>query len=120
VRIFVANRAALEAMDGGPPASARSLLRLAHRLHHNTPGQSRRNIHAHYDSATSFTGCSLDTMMYSAAVYPREDSTLAGSGRLQLDLICQRLHLGPQDHLLEIGTGWGGLAARPRDITAVA
>jgi cyclopropane-fatty-acyl-phospholipid synthase len=111
VRVFVANRDVLDAMDRGLARLGAPLLRLAHWRHRNTPGQSRRNIHAHYDLGNDLYRLFLDpTMMYSAAIYPREDSTLEEAALYKLDLICRRLHLVPEDHLLEIGTGWGGLA----------
>lgn len=111
IRVFVANREVLEAMDRGLARLGAPLLRLAHRRHRNTRRQSRRNIRAHYDLGNELYRLFLDpTMMYSAAVYPREDSTLEEAAIYKMDLICRRLHLGPEDHLLEIGTGWGGLA----------
>ncbi len=51
-----------------------------------------------------------ESMTYSAAIYPRPDATLAEAQRHKLDEICAKLALAPSDHLLEIGTGWGGLA----------
>jgi cyclopropane-fatty-acyl-phospholipid synthase len=111
IRVFVANRELLETIDRGLARLGAPLLRLAHWRHRNTRRQSRRNIHAHYDLGNELYRLFLDpTMMYSAAVYPREDSTLEEAAVYKLDLICRRLHLGPQDHLLEIGSGWGGLA----------
>jgi cyclopropane-fatty-acyl-phospholipid synthase len=111
IRVFVANREALEGLEKGFASARRALLWLAHRLHRNTRLQSRRNIHAHYDLGNELYRLFLDpTLTYSAAVYPREDSTLEEAAVYKMDLICRRLHLGPQDHLLEIGTGWGGLA----------
>jgi cyclopropane-fatty-acyl-phospholipid synthase len=110
-RVFVANRETLDALETGLARASMPLLRLAHWRHRNTRAQSRRNIHAHYDLGNELYRLFLDpTLMYSAAVYPREDSTLEEAAVYKLDLICQRLHLGPEDHLLEIGTGWGGLA----------
>jgi cyclopropane-fatty-acyl-phospholipid synthase len=111
VRIFVANRQVMDSLDRGLSRLGAPVRRLGHWLHRNTRAQSRRNIHAHYDLGNEFYRLFLDpTMMYSAAVYPREDSTLEEAALHKLDLICRRLQLGPQDHLLEIGTGWGGLA----------
>ena len=111
IRVFVANRDALDAMEQGLARIGAPLLRLAHWRHRNTRSQTRRNIHAHYDLGNDLYRLFLDpTMMYSAAIYPRDDSTLEEAAVYKLDLICRRLHLGPDDHLLEIGTGWGGLA----------
>ncbi len=111
VRLIVANRAVMEGLESGAAALAQPLQKLVHWLHRNTRRGSARNIHAHYDLGNALFELFLDpTMMYSAAVYPREDATLEEASVHKLDLICRKLELAPQDHLLEIGTGWGGLA----------
>ena len=72
---------------------------------------SRRQIAAHYDLGNHLFELMLDpTMSYSAAWFARDDMTLAEAAVAKLELICQRLDLQPDDHLLEIGSGWGGLA----------
>jgi cyclopropane-fatty-acyl-phospholipid synthase len=77
----------------------------------NTRGGARANISAHYDLGNDLFGSFLDpTMMYSCAYFPRADATLEEAQLAKLDRICERLQLGPDTHLLEIGTGWGGMA----------
>jgi cyclopropane-fatty-acyl-phospholipid synthase len=77
----------------------------------NTKGGARANISAHYDLGNDLFASFLDpTMMYSCAWFPREDATLEEAQLTRLDRICERLQLGPDTHLLEIGTGWGGMA----------
>lgn len=49
-------------------------------------------------------------MMYSSAYYQHDDMSLNEAAVAKLDLICNKLQLNKDDHLLEIGTGWGGLA----------
>jgi len=111
VRILLANRDVMERMNSVWAWAGRPFLRLAECRHRNTRSQSRRNIHSHYDLGNEFFELFLDpTMMYSSAVYPHENATLEEASLHKLDLICQKLQLGPDDHLLEIGTGWGGLA----------
>jgi cyclopropane-fatty-acyl-phospholipid synthase len=51
-----------------------------------------------------------ETMMYSSAYFPRRGMTLAQASRAKLELVCRKLDLRAGDHILEIGTGWGGLA----------
>jgi cyclopropane-fatty-acyl-phospholipid synthase len=76
-----------------------------------TPWRARRDIAAHYDLGNDLFALMLDeTMMYSGAIFERRDMTLAEASRAKLDRICEKLDLGPSDHLLEIGTGWGGFA----------
>jgi cyclopropane-fatty-acyl-phospholipid synthase len=77
----------------------------------NTPMRSRKDIAAHYDLGNDLFALMLDeTMMYSSAIFERRDMTLAEASRAKLDRICDKLDLGPGDHVLEIGTGWGGFA----------
>lgn len=84
---------------------------LFHWQNRNSQKGSKRNILAHYDLGNELYTRFLDPrMMYSSAIYPNEDATLAQAQTHKLDLICQRLELTSDDHLLEIGTGWGGLA----------
>ncbi|HEY2052392.1 MAG TPA: cyclopropane-fatty-acyl-phospholipid synthase family protein, partial [Solirubrobacterales bacterium] len=77
----------------------------------NTRGGARANISAHYDLGNDLFSSFLDpTMMYSCAYFPRADASLEEAQTAKLDRICERLQLGPDTHLLEIGTGWGGMA----------
>ena len=111
VRLFVANRAVMADIEGGLARLAAPLLRLTHWLRRNTRTQARRNISAHYDLGNEFYRLFLDgTMSYSSAIYPRPDATLEEAAVHKLDVICRKLGLRPGDELLEIGTGWGGLA----------
>jgi cyclopropane-fatty-acyl-phospholipid synthase len=80
-------------------------------LSHNTPGRSRRQIAAHYDLGNELFSLFLDpTMMYSCAIFDSPETTLHEASLAKLEHICRKLDLGPGDHLLEIGSGWGGLA----------
>ncbi|MDQ3572609.1 MAG: cyclopropane-fatty-acyl-phospholipid synthase family protein [Actinomycetota bacterium] len=77
----------------------------------NTRRGARSNIAAHYDLGNTLFGTFLDkTMTYSCAYFTRPEATLEEAQVAKLDRICERLNLEPDDHLLEIGTGWGGLA----------
>ncbi len=77
----------------------------------NTHARSRRGIAAHYDLGNELFALMLDeTMMYSSAYFPRQGMTLAQASRAKLELVCSELDLRAGDHVLEIGTGWGGFA----------
>jgi cyclopropane-fatty-acyl-phospholipid synthase len=77
----------------------------------NTPRRSRKDISAHYDLGNDLFGLMLDpTMMYSSAVFDEPGMTLEEASVAKLERICDKLRLGPEDHVLEIGTGWGGFA----------
>lgn len=107
-RDTVANAAKVDA-GAGP---IRRLGRwLGHQLRRNTRRGSRDNIHAHYDIGNQLFERMLDPMMmYSSAIYPTADASLNEAATHKLDVLCRELDLRPSDHLLEIGTGWGGLA----------
>ena len=77
----------------------------------NTHTRSRRSIAAHYDLGNELFALMLDeTMMYSSAYFPRRGMTLAQASTAKLELVCRELDLRAGDHVLEIGTGWGGFA----------
>jgi cyclopropane-fatty-acyl-phospholipid synthase len=111
VRIMVANREVLEEVDGGATRLAELGRRLGHWLNRNSREGSRRNISAHYDLGNDFFALFLDpTMNYSCGIFESGDATMEQASTAKMDAICRKLELKPSDHLLEIGTGWGGLA----------
>ena len=82
-----------------------------HRSAARDKGADRGHVQAHYDLGNDFFELMLDpTMMYSCGIFERPDATLEQASTAKLDRICQRLALGPEDHVLEVGTGWGGFA----------
>jgi len=98
-------------MDLGWARLAEVADRAGHALRRNTFRGSRRNIAAHYDLSNEFFALFLDRqMMYSCAVFPGQHSSLEEASDHKLEMVCRKLDLQPSDHLLEIGTGWGGLA----------
>jgi cyclopropane-fatty-acyl-phospholipid synthase len=104
----------LRQLDGvrGSVAGARALLHRARGVvPENTRAAARRHIGAHYDLGNELFASFLDErMVYSCAYFPREGATLEEAQLAKLERICRALRLGPENHLLEIGTGWGGLA----------
>jgi cyclopropane-fatty-acyl-phospholipid synthase len=104
----------LRELDGLRGAVARprgALHKLRKLVPENTKAGARENISAHYDLGNELFSAFLDErMMYSCAYFPSDDATLEQAQLAKLDRICERLQLGPQNHLLEIGTGWGGMA----------
>lgn len=113
VRVFVANHDALEGMERGLARLSRPLLKAYHALRDNTRGRARDNISAHYDLSNEFFALFLDpTMTYSSALWLRPEMSLEAAQYAKIDRLCERIGLGPNDHLLEVGTGWGGFAMR--------
>ena len=118
--LFMANAATL-----GGAARARGPWRLAmralHALRRNTHSGALRNIHAHYDLGNDFYAAWLDPgMTYSSARFgdlaPGPDRLERAQSRKIAQLI-ERLALRPGDRVLEIGCGWGALAARMATVT---
>jgi cyclopropane-fatty-acyl-phospholipid synthase len=111
IRLLAANRQAMDRMEAGSARLYGWALRGLHRLARNTLGGARRNIAAHYDLGNDFFAAWLDErMQYSSALFAQPDMSLEQAQETKLARIAERLALGPDDHLLEIGTGWGGLA----------
>ncbi len=109
IRVLVSNMAVLERMQGS--RWKQLALQCFHWLRRNTREGSRRNIAAHYDLSNDFFRLFLDdTMAYSAGIFQHAGSTLEQASLAKFDRICTQLELKACDHLLEIGTGWGGLA----------
>ncbi len=111
VRLLVRNRDLLDSMEGGAARLGGWAMRALHALRRNTREGSRRNIAAHYDLGNDFFRLFLsDDLMYSSALYAGEDDTLEVASTRKLDRICDKLGILPGDHVVEIGTGWGGFA----------
>lgn len=111
IRLFVTNQALLSRMDTNWSWLANRCLSALEAITPNTLSNAKKHIVSHYDLSNEFFQLFLDPhMMYSAAMYPTDTTSLEEASIYKLDHICQRLQLTPQDHLLEIGTGWGGLA----------
>jgi cyclopropane-fatty-acyl-phospholipid synthase len=111
VRLMVINRDLMNDVDSGWSTLSAPLLKLAHWLNRNDKLGSRRNIAAHYDLGNRFFELFLDeTMAYSCGIFERDDASLLQASTAKFDAACSKLNLRPGQHLLEIGTGWGGLA----------
>jgi len=111
MRIFSANLVLLNNFDASQSVFVRWALKIAHRFNRNTHKGSQLNIAAHYDLGNEFFRLFLDpTMMYSSALFPDNAVSLEVASETKLDELCQQLELKADDHLLEIGTGWGGMA----------
>jgi cyclopropane-fatty-acyl-phospholipid synthase len=111
VRIFALHPEVFSGMDTGMARIMAPVVKTLHALNKNTREGSRRNIVAHYDLGNDFYRLFLDeTLTYSCGIFERPDSTLAEASTAKYDRICRKLGLAASDHVLEIGTGWGGFA----------
>lgn len=111
VRIFSVNMHASDAIEKGVASLFTPFKKIGHWLNRNNVAGSKRNISAHYDLGNEMYRLFLDPkMMYSSAIYPRPDTGLNEASTYKLKHICDKLNLTNEHHLLEIGTGWGGMA----------
>lgn len=111
IRLMAINMPLLQRLDSKWSSLFNLACRFIHHLRPNTLTKARENIAAHYDLGNDFFTLFLDqSMLYSAAIYPHEHASLAEASQYKMAHICERLSLTDHDHLLEIGTGWGGMA----------
>lgn len=111
VRLLVLNMDVLDSLEGGFARLTAPVRKALHAIRRNTRSGSRKNIAAHYDLGNEFFRLFLDeTMMYSSATFARPDMSLHDAQLARLDGICRKLDLRPGEHIVEIGTGWGGFA----------
>ena len=111
VRLLVRNRELLDGLERGSARLGGLAMRALHALRRNSRDGSRRNISAHYDLGNEFFRLFLDeNLMYSSAMFASPADSLELASERKLRRICEKLDLRASDHLLEIGTGWGGMA----------
>jgi cyclopropane-fatty-acyl-phospholipid synthase len=111
IRIFARNLPMLDEWEKRFKWITMPALKISHFANRNSAEQAKRNISAHYDLGNKLYSKFLDrSMMYSAAIYPDSNASLAQAQQHKLHTICEKLQLKQTDHLVEIGTGWGGLA----------
>lgn len=111
IRVGALNREALSLSRGWMRVPDQLRRRVAHRLRRNTRANARRNISSHYDLGNDFYRLWLDeSMTYSSAVFAAPDQPLADAQRNKYRLIADGARLAKGDHVLEIGSGWGGFA----------
>ena len=112
-RVLIQNQKVLDDVDGGLMSSLQDALgRLWHQSRKNSISGSKQNIVAHYDLSNDFYSAWLDpSMSYSAALFSSKKETLESAQLSKVKRMISELDLKPGDHILEIGTGWGFLAA---------
>ncbi len=111
IRLFAVNQSTMDNMEKGIARLTVPLKKMFHWLNKNTADGAKRNISAHYDLGNELFEAFLDpTMMYSSGIYLDEQSTLESASVEKIDRICRRLSLTGDDHVLEIGTGWGSFS----------
>ena len=111
LRLAALNREQLALSGGWFRVPAQLGRTLAHRRRRNTKATARRNIAAHYDLGNDFYRLFLDeTMTYSSAVFTTQDQDLADAQRNKYRIVAENAGLTGGQHVLEVGSGWGGFA----------
>jgi cyclopropane-fatty-acyl-phospholipid synthase len=111
LRIILLNQNVFLGLDRGLSRLKAPLYKAYHFLRKDSRKGSRINIAAHYDLGNDFYALFLDeTLTYSCGIFERPQISLREASVAKYDRICKKLQLSAEDHVLEIGTGWGGFA----------
>jgi len=111
IRLVILNQQMMEKMDKGWSWFSDPVHKLYHYFRRNTLKGSKENIVAHYDLGNDFYRLFLDeTLTYSCGIFEHENCTLEAASEAKYDRICRKLQLHPEDHVVEIGGGWGGFS----------
>ncbi|MDA7690824.1 cyclopropane-fatty-acyl-phospholipid synthase family protein [Methylophilaceae bacterium] len=111
IRVLARNTEAQDRLENLFTLLSQPFLKVMHRLNENSVRGSKKNISRHYDLSNDFFSLFLDkNMMYSSAIYKSRKTSLEDASTNKLDVICKKLNLKKTDHVIEIGTGWGGFA----------
>ena len=111
IRIIASNNEIADNIEGTFNILVRPIFKFIHYLKQNNKKNSLENIAKHYDLSNDFFSLFLDpSMMYSSAVYTDKKKSLNSASLNKLEIICQKLKLKKTDHIVEIGSGWGGFA----------
>ncbi len=110
-RLMAVNMAALDDIERRSGWLKRCAYKIGHWLNRNTQSNSRQNIEAHYDLGNELYETFLDrNMLYSSGIFATAEDSLDQAQINKMERLCQQLQLKPDDHVLEIGTGWGAMA----------
>ena len=111
IRIMAVNQNTMDQLESLFNVFLKPILKCLHYLNQNSVKGSQINISKHYDLGNDFFSLFLDsTMMYSSAVFKNPQDSLYKGSMHKLEMVCQGLELNAQDHVVEIGSGWGGFA----------
>lgn len=112
IRLCIRNPQVATGLDGGLARWSQWLARWEYWTRRNSRAGAARNIHEHYDLGNEFFQLFLDeTLNYSCGIFRERGSSLRDASLAKMDRVCDKLELHSDDEVLEIGTGWGGLAA---------
>ncbi len=109
--LLLGNSPQMDRLNAGLAVLGNFWLKRRHKQRINTQAGSKDNIKAHYDLGNEMFALFLDeTMTYSAGIFTTPETSLQQASVEKLDRICRKLQLKPEQHILEIGSGWGSFA----------
>jgi len=111
MELMALNLSALDSIESRSSLLSKLTYQVSHWLNRNTVANSEKNIEAHYDLSNELYQTFLDSrMLYSSALFAREDDSLEQAQINKMERLCQQLKLTSTDRVIEIGTGWGAMA----------
>ncbi|MDA0116832.1 SAM-dependent methyltransferase [Vibrio sp. T11.5] len=111
MELMAVNLATLDSIEGQSSILSRISYQIGHWFNRNTEKNAAKNISAHYDLSNELYETFLDKeMLYSAAIFNTESDSLEQAQLNKMERLCQQLELSSDDQVIEIGTGWGGMA----------
>lgn len=111
MELMALNLSALDSIESRSSLLSKLTYQVSHWLNRNTVANSEKNIEAHYDLSNELYQTFLDPrMLYSSALFIREDDSLEQAQINKMERLCQQLKLTSMDRVIEIGTGWGAMA----------
>ncbi|MBL4281338.1 SAM-dependent methyltransferase [Vibrio fluvialis] len=109
--LMARNLSALDQLEAQSSFVTRAMNKVGHWLKRNSIVRAKQNIEAHYDLGNDLYQTFLDErMLYSSALYLSTSDSLEQAQIQKMDRLCQQLQLTENDHVIEIGTGWGAMA----------
>ncbi|EKO3397310.1 cyclopropane-fatty-acyl-phospholipid synthase family protein [Vibrio fluvialis] len=109
--LMARNLSALDQLEAQSSFVTRAINKVGHWLKRNSIVRAKQNIEAHYDLGNDLYKTFLDErMLYSSALYLSTSDSLEQAQIQKMDRLCQQLQLTANDHVIEIGTGWGAMA----------
>lgn len=109
--LMAVNMSTLDSIERRVSLLSKFAYRITHWFNRNTVENATKNIEAHYDLSNDLYETFLDPrMLYSSALYRNEEESLEQAQENKMDRLCQQLNLTENDHVIEIGTGWGAMA----------
>ncbi len=111
MELMARNASALDRIEKRSNWLTQLAYKMGHWFNRNSIDRAKENIEAHYDLGNDLYKTFLDkNMLYSSGLYNASDDSLEQAQINKMERLCQQLDLKPTDHVIEIGTGWGGMA----------